>query len=163
MLIVGIDPGRKGAICEYWEDKDHIALYQMTIETFAERANQWTVYPEVAIYLEKAQAMSKQGVVSMFSYGRHFGQLEGILMGNGLDYNLIAPQSWTSKMTKTYAGDNAKQRASSAAKFLFPDVNLLATKRSRKPHDGFVDALLIAEYGRQKELLQNENNVRQAY
>ena len=33
-------------------------------------------------------------------------------------------------------------------KRLFPDINLLATPRSRKPHDGMAEALLIAEYGR---------------
>jgi len=33
---------------------------------------------------------------------------------------------------------------------LFPKVNLLMTERSSVPHDGLVDALLMAEYARRK-------------
>ena len=39
-----------------------------------------------------------------------------------------------------------KARNIKAAMMLFPDQALLATERSRKPHDGLADALLIAEY-----------------
>jgi hypothetical protein len=33
---------------------------------------------------------------------------------------------------------------------LFPKVNLLMNEKSSVPHDGLVDALLIAEYARRK-------------
>ena len=34
-----------------------------------------------------------------------------------------------------------------AAKRLFPNVNFTATERSKKDHDGAIDACLIARYG----------------
>jgi len=45
---------------------------------------------------------------------------------------------------------DTKAMALLAAKRLFPSVDLTATERSKKPHDGIVDALLLAEYGRRK-------------
>ena len=153
MLIVGIDPGKKGAICEYYEDQDIIKFYPMDIDIFIDLVKKWrTEMPHV--YLEKAQAMPTQGVRSMFNYGRHYGMLEGILLGASINYEAVAPQTWTSVMTRDYLGETGKERALEAVKFLFPDVNLLATKRSKKPHDGFVDALLIAEYGKRR--IENE-------
>ena len=45
---------------------------------------------------------------------------------------------------------DTKAMALMAAKRLFPKVNLIMTERSTTPHDGLVDALLMAEYARRK-------------
>lgn len=44
--------------------------------------------------------------------------------------------------------EDTKDVALKVAKRLWPKHNWLATKRSRKPHDGMIDAALIAEYAR---------------
>ena len=45
---------------------------------------------------------------------------------------------------------DTKAMALVAAKRLFPKVNLMMTSKSTVPHDGLVDALLMAEYARRK-------------
>ena len=42
----------------------------------------------------------------------------------------------------------SKEYHALSCKRLFPGVNLKATERCRKDHDGIAEALLIAEYGR---------------
>lgn len=62
---------------------------------------------------------------------------------------LVLPRVWQRAMLAgTPAGADTKARSIVAAQRLFPAANLLATPRSRKPHDGMADALLLAEYGR---------------
>ena len=79
-MILGIDPGKNGALCFYYNDKDY-NLYQMPpvfaineMETIF--ANEQV--PE-KVYIEKAHAMPKQGVSSMFNYGMHYGWVLGYL------------------------------------------------------------------------------------
>jgi hypothetical protein len=66
-----------------------------------------------------------------------------------LDINFVPPQAWTGALHKkapmTFA--NPKESSLYVARQLWPDQNFLATERSRVPHDGVVDAALIAYYG----------------
>jgi len=47
---------------------------------------------------------------------------------------------------------DTKAMALVAAKRLFPGRDFKLTDRSTKPHDGMVDALLMSEYGKRKQL-----------
>ena len=101
--------------------------------------------PELVI-IEKVSAMPKQGVSSMFRFGEQFGAIQGICVGLGLPYILVTPQAWKKKVLGGYdKGDKAV--ATLYVQRKYPNVNLLATSRSRKPHEGMVDAICIAEYG----------------
>lgn len=104
-------------------------------------------------YLEKVSAMPGQGVSSMFKFGRNVGALQAMLAAHKIPYTEVTPQAWQKVMhegaSRTSMPD-PKDRSLAIAKKLFPNLNLLATKLSRKPHHGFVDALLIAEYGRRR-------------
>jgi len=80
-------------------------------------------------------------------------------------YTLVTAKNWQAvswsgvkKITKKVKGKlkgevvmknktDTKATSLIACKRLFPNVSLLATKRSKKPHDGLVDSLLIAYYG----------------
>jgi hypothetical protein len=50
------------------------------------------------------------------------------------------------------AKGDTKPAALAKAKQLWPEETFLASARSTKPHEGIVDAYLIAEYGRMKNL-----------
>lgn len=85
----------------------------------------------------------------MFGYGRGFGRLEGILEAFNVKSHLVTPAVWTKAMTARFKpqSDDTKARALLAVKELFPGLELIQP-RCRKPHEGIIDALLIAEYWR---------------
>lgn len=113
------------------------------------------------VYLEKAQTMPKQGGVSVFRYGEHYGKIQGILVALKIPHEAVHPSTWTKTMHAgtSIAGkgrQQAKARSLEAATRLFPGRDLRATPQSRKPHDGIVDAMLIAEYGRRSYFIKRD-------
>lgn len=64
----------------------------------------------------------------------------------------ITPPTWQ----KTYWGkvDDTKAEALRVAKGLWPDRSFVKSERSQKPHDGIVDACLIAEWCRRIEVTE---------
>lgn len=99
--------------------------------------------------LEKVSAMPGQGVSSMFKFGRVFGALQSCLHIFQIPHVEVTPQRWQKSLHEGISRDlDPKKRSLIAVQRLFPEANLLATERSRVPHDGYVDALLLAEFGR---------------
>lgn len=149
MLVFGIDPGAEGAVAVGGERDIH------TVELLKEVTPDWIrqVHHGVShchVYLEKAQAMPGQGVSSMFNYGVGFGTIIGWLEALKLPYTLVTPREWTKELHKGCTGETAKEKSLMAARRLFPMMKLEASERSRKPHAGIIDALLICEYGRRQ-------------
>jgi crossover junction endodeoxyribonuclease RuvC len=94
--------------------------------------------------LEAVHSMPGQGVSSSFSFGRGLGIWEGLLVGCGIPYAKIAPQTWKKAMMPDM-DKSSKDSSRLAAMRLFPQ---LSDKLSRKKDDGRAEALLLAEYGR---------------
>jgi crossover junction endodeoxyribonuclease RuvC len=151
-MILGIDPGKNGALCFYYNDKK-FNLYLMPEMLSINEIEQIFLKEEEPemVYIEKAHAMPKQGVSSMFNYGMHYGWVLGILQSKGLQIIEVAPQTWCKVIhqgVKQYTGaGSGKKKSLEASRKLFPYETFLATSRSTKPHDGFIDATLIAKYG----------------
>lgn len=148
-MILGIDPGAKGAVAlleatavpvlapyppEPLQDLTWFVDYLMRVPGIKH------------IFVEKAQAMPGQGVVSMFRYGQHFGELLGVITTMEIPYTLVHPATWTKHMHQGTSMSDAKSRSLAAVKRLFPGVNLVQP-RCKRPHEGVIDALLIASYG----------------
>lgn len=98
-------------------------------------------------FLEKVGAMPGQGVVSMFNFGRTFGVTESLLVANRIPYTLVHPATWSKEIHGKLAGNDPKIKSKAIIQDLYPHENLLASPRSKIPHLGLVDALLISEYG----------------
>ena len=148
MKIIGIDPGQKGAICILLHGKATFYPMPKTPDGIADIVKN-NCNGNYHVFVEKAQAMPKNGAVGMFNYGRGFGEILGILTYHQAPYTLIHPRTWCKIMHQGTSKDGtAKNRSLSAAKRLFPNTNLFRSLRCKKPDDGFIDALLIAEYGR---------------
>ena len=64
----------------------------------------------------------------------------------------ITPQSWQKVMIPKCAKGDTKPRALQKAKELWPEETFFATPRSKTPHEGLIDASLIAEYSRRMKL-----------
>lgn len=99
---------------------------------------------------KKANKEVKQGAVSVFSTGFGYGMFMGMLCGLDLNTETIHPKTWQKEFFKRDTSKTTKEQALEALKAIYPNVDLYATERSKKPADGIIDALLIAEWGRRK-------------
>ena len=146
-MIIGIDVGQKGGIC--CMSYSGIQLMPYSDESLNKITTWCSLQDEPTIaYVEQVHAMPNQGVTSMFNFGKSFGYILGVLDACNIETKLVSPQKWK----KEFNLDSDKQKSIDTAKKLFPDVNLFRTNRCRKEHDAMAEALLIAEYGRRKEI-----------
>lgn len=148
MIGIGIDPGKSGGIAYIAEGKAVTIPYsnEDLIKTIHDISFNYPYEYNLRVCLEKVSAMPKQGVVSVFTFGKAAGFIEGVLQALSVPYQLIRPQDWK----KEFGLNSNKQDSIDVCKKLFPGINLLATPRCKKAHDGMAEALLMAEYARRK-------------
>ena len=146
MIYIGVDPGKNGGIAILSD-----TIQDVTVRVFSEdellhicKTFRKTFNEDCICYLEHVHAMPKQGVSSTFNFGMNFGFIQGVLKAYAIPYELVTPQKWK----KEFSCTSDKNTSIEVCKRLFPDVNLKATDRCKKDHDGIAEALLIAEYGR---------------
>ena len=156
---IGIDPGLSGAvsIIHYTDNIDVFDTPTTEIKSGKKTKNVYRVsdmvniisdYKHATAIIEKQQSMPGQGVSSMFSIGYGYGLWLGILSALKISYIEITPQSWKKEMM---AGMGKEKKASCyKVQQMFPDIEVF-TKRGRAL-DGRADAILIAEYGRRKNM-----------
>ena len=146
MIYIGVDPGKNGGIAFIDTFKQSYDVYVFSEETLLKKLYQFSKYKTDSIkcVLEKVNAMPGQGVVSMFNFGQNYGFIQGVLKAYGIPYELVSPQKWK----KEFSCTSDKNTSIEVCKRLFPKVNLKATDRCKKDHDGMAEALLTAEYGR---------------
>lgn len=156
--VVGIDPGKSGGLVHLGANG---VILDMTVMPLPHVLADWlenlqkyvSLEPKIGlhIFLEKAQAMPKNGAVGMFNYGCHYGQIEGILIALKMSHTLVHPKTWTKVMHSGTAADKPKIRSLEASYRLAPGVRFKEPESSsKKQHEGLVDAYLIAEYGRRQ-------------
>ena len=145
MMFIGIDPGAKGGIGLLGTafggiQKEEAIPYSNQVLLEVCQLYQHEAY----VFLEKVHAMPGQGVTSMFSFGKSYGYILGVLDAFQMDVTEVDPRTW-----KKHFGITAdKQESIDKVKELYPGVNLLPTSRCRKESDGMAEALLLARYGR---------------
>ena len=151
MIYIGVDPGKNGGIAII--DSDGVIAFPFSEERLLIELDGIAQEYECICYLEHVHAMPKQGVSSTFNFGMNFGFIQGVLKAYGIPYELVTPQKWK----KEFSCTSDKNTSIEVCKRLFPGVNLKATDRCRKDHDGLAEALLIAEYGRRHYNGKEEN------
>jgi crossover junction endodeoxyribonuclease RuvC len=92
-------------------------------------------------YIERAQAMPKQGASSGFKYGRAVGAIEATIIGCEVPLTIIEPTAWK-KFHGLRGGEKELSRL--RALMLFPTAHTLLARR--KDH-GRAEAALIALAG----------------
>ena len=142
MIYIGVDPGKNGGIAII--DSDGAIAFPFSEERLLIELDGIAQEYECICYLEHVHAMPKQGVSSTFNFGMNFGFIQGVLKAYEIPYELVTPQKWK----KEFSCTSDKNTSIEVCKRLFPGVNLKATDRCKKDHDGLAEALLIAEYGR---------------
>ena len=143
-ITIGIDPGANGGIA--WIDYNGKACVEKipdTLQDLWELICDITSYPKSSIdgrsykaYIEQVASSPQMGVVSAFSFGRGYGNLEMALTAAGIPFERVRPQVWQKALGCMTKGD--KNVSKRRAQELFPD---------RKVTHATADALLIAYYG----------------
>jgi len=150
---IGVDPGLSGAVAVISPESLKIFdMPTMTVERNGKAKRQVSA-SELAhifanfnsndshVYVEKVSAMAGQGVTSVFSFGRSFGMIEGILAAYKLPVTYVAPATWVKAVGRGQGKDASRARAME----LFP--NNQADFKLKK-WDGRADAALIAYWGK---------------
>jgi hypothetical protein len=103
-------------------------------------------YPsQVRIAIEEPGKFAP-GVFALCSTWKIFGQITGSLRSHGYTYTAVAPRSWQAKMLGKIPKGETKKFALDCYVRTFSRQPPTKTDRSKKPHDGIVDAALIATY-----------------
>jgi crossover junction endodeoxyribonuclease RuvC len=158
MAYIGIDPGLSGGIASIENDGEVHTVPMPIMGSGKDRAIdcvelvEWIIGPfsnqqPIMVVVEKVHAMPSQGVTSTFTFGKGYGMILGALAACRLPHMLVTPQAWK-KAILSGVGAKDKKAAIQWCAQAYPQANLLATARSRVPHDGIADALCMAEYGR---------------
>ena len=143
MTYVGIDPGKSGAIAALFPDGT-VSHSTFDIVAYSNILNTCRISGPVFAVIEKVHSMPKQGVASSFSFGENFGLVKGLLYAHNIPFQEVSPNKWK----RAFGVTSDKQSSIDAAQALFPSVDMRATQRCKKPHDGIAEAFLMAEYAR---------------
>ena len=93
------------------------------------------------IYIERQQAMPRQGVVSTFKLGYGFGQISSTCALSKVPFSLVSPAKWKRALALPKDKDSARRLAQQ----WFPE---LSERLKRKKDEHRAEALLIAKWGK---------------
>lgn len=154
-MIVGVDNGLDGALCAISRhdgsiiDKIRMPTYQRSKkrEVDIRTINKWLVdlHTPFVLAIEEplAHARSSQAMRSM---AISFGKLLGMAESHRYEVVRISVHKWQKMMLGHIPKGQTKKFAFELANQLAPSENWLANKRCRTPHDGMIDAFLIARH-----------------
>ena len=158
--ILGVDPGLNGA-CSILTSQGAIRAmflmpvkqdcidFQKLVQIFMEFR---TVGKDAA--LEHVCGWHSDAASRAFNFGRNFGIIESALKTADLNVIYIRPVTWTRDMHSGLDVNlKPKYKSRQMVERLWPETDFRKTERSRLPHDGLVDACLIAEYWRRQKYM----------
>ena len=150
MSILGIDPGRYGALALYNPTTGDLTVHDMpTLQVGKRHLVDATEVARIIdnwsaqiweVWLEQVATRPGEGAVAAFAFGRGYGVLQGVIAANFLPLQQVTPQSWKKALRVTGNKDESRARASA----LLPKHAGLWTL---KKHEGRAEAALIALYG----------------
>lgn len=155
MMICGIDPGLSGGIAfidtdEYSLNANRAPVLKIKKGTQNKRyIDAWkimtlfTEFDPEHVYIEKQQAMPKQGVSSTFVTGFGYGVYLGMFIALGIPYTEVNVREWKRDFGLSSDKDESRKRASE----LMPRGKQFW---QQKNEDGVAEAALIAYWGATK-------------
>lgn len=173
MIIVGIDPGQKGGVVVLNENGDVLHQFvlkkkddKFDLEDFIDNIkNILLKWGDLSIIfvVEDVHSLFGMSAKSNFNFGKTCGMIEATICSLYGKVYTVTPKTWQKEMLKGIEvikkpnsnKNDVKAMSLKAQLNLFPDFNSLASTRCKKPHDGLIDALLIAEYTRRKIMKGN--------
>ena len=152
-LIIGCDPGAKGAIA-FLADGKIEAVFDMPADEVkvggklrsrvsAARLAALLLFPRADhVYIENVNARPMEGAAGAFAFGKACGVLEGVCAALGLPCTLITPAEWKRAIRCPADKGAARKRACE----LFPAS---AAMFARVRDDGRAESAMLALYGEQ--------------
>lgn len=149
MIVCGIDPGLSGGIAFIGGDP---SAYRVPIKTqkIGKKTKRYLDLVSIikllqdkkpdVVYIEKQQAMPRQGVSSTFQTGFGYGIYIGLLVALNIKFVQVSPAMWKKTLEVSKDKDLARARATE----LIPD---LSHKWQKKVEDGVAEAAMIAYFG----------------
>lgn len=152
--ILAIDPGASGGIAFKSEDgkvfsrpmpKEKKEFVAIMIELKEITGGKMAAYMEkVGGFMSSGESGGKNMAAAhvMFNFGANFGFIQGVLMGLGIDVDLVLPKHWQSTLDldlkRTIGKGRWKRYLKDQALLLYPDQKVTLKT---------ADALLIMTYG----------------
>lgn len=143
-LILGIDPGQSGGICELWPGREpilHGMMDEVDLREFFETKAMSADY-DTAVYLEQVGGYigKPQPGSAMFNFGNGYGFIRGLLAANRIKTVMVRPQTWQKGIPGLQGakGADRKRAMKEHASRLYPNSKITLKT---------ADALLIADYG----------------
>jgi hypothetical protein len=159
-IYIGVDIGLLGAIV-IMHPEGHIEKAKMpligkvidipTLRRLIGRRDAVVVFEDLGVIFGSSKAAA-------FSMGYQVGIVEALCVAASMPYHKVKAKMWQKEMfqgvpeLKKGEKRDTKGMALVACQRIFPGMDLTFTERAQKPHDGLVDALLIAEYAKRKNL-----------
>jgi hypothetical protein len=146
MLILGADPGQSGGIAVLDRTgrllcAEAMPVLRGAVPTVDVRALGLLLRciddHECYAYVERAQAMPRQGASSGFNYGVIFGSLLTALHTEGIGYELVQALHWKKGMNL----HSDKRGSLALCRQMYPALDL------KRKDDGIAEAILIARWG----------------
>ena len=155
MLYVGIDNGLNGGIAVINRAQSVIGKWVMPVikskkteydvnrivEILKEIKNRKNTF----VMLEKAHVRPISGKRACFMNGFGYGIMQGILSSLNMSYEIVDPKVWQKNLFEGVTSDT-KTASINFCKKKFPNIDLKATERTTKDHDGIADAICMAVY-----------------
>jgi crossover junction endodeoxyribonuclease RuvC len=149
--IAAIDPGLSGAAACLEQISGTIMLISVIdLPIMGEAAKRrldaitlarWLLdYAPTHVYVENARPMPRQGVTSMFRYGRVAGAIDGVVAACRIPMTLVEPATWKRHLKLNSSKENCRARA----------IQLLpsgAVELQRMKDHHRAEAILLGFYG----------------
>jgi len=149
--IIGCDPGKNGGIAWITDGKACVEKMPDTLKDL------WELFQSIMhdgkpaerlqkachgfkAYIEQVSSSPQMGVVSAFSFGQGYGNLEMALTAAGIPFERVRPQVWQKALGCMSKGQKNVTKAK--AQELFPHMKIT---------HNVADALLIATYGTKQQ------------
>lgn len=157
---IGVDSGITGGIVLLKHDGSIIDWTDMPVQTtkkgseinvLSVRGFLRNASPDFFTFVleEPGGAQSYKAAVSMAG---SFHSLRALAVLMGYKFVRITPNDWQKPMLRCKEAKQTKPAALTMARQLWPKEDWLVTERCTKPHEGAIDAGLIAEWARREGL-----------
>jgi crossover junction endodeoxyribonuclease RuvC len=150
MIIIGIDPGKNGAIAVMDVEACRMFIQDMPIIPVGSSKSRTEVdgraiadlvpEGEVECYIEDVWSLPHDGHVGAFNFGDKYGAVKGVMAALDVPLHRVLPNTWKKKMGCPAEKTGARRLAMK----LFPEF--IGTFK-RVKDDGRAESSLIALYG----------------
>lgn len=169
---MGIDVGDKGFIVtQYKGDFKYYSIIEHDLYELADFMRQIRQdFSNLVCVIEDVHAITGSSAKGTFGFGFNKGYLIGLLSATKIPYQLVQPKVWQKEMWEnsdmvitykkvkikdkevTRKSIDTKKTSINCAKRLFPNTDFRRTQKCKNIDDNKVDATLMCEYARRKNL-----------